>query len=224
MKEMKKMPRGSHSITTSSDNITITRWLDNNFVHVASMIAGAQPTSKAKRWCKRSKTIIEIDRPFSVELYNKHMGGVDLMDSLVALYPHCLRHKRWYFRIFHHLLNVLIVNAWILQRNENKEKMDLLEFKSSIATSLIYTGKNSSQKRGRPSSFSPRAVKKRVRVKAPTELRLDGGAHWPKKTDKSYASKCHLNGCKRKTVQNVCKRCNEEPLCPECFEDFHSRL
>lgn len=152
------------------------------------------------------------------------MGGVDLMDSLVGLYRHTLRHKRWYFRIFHHILNVAVINSWILWKMDpENESLDLLEFKSSVSTSLIYQGSSdSSKKRGRPSlSFQEPAVKKRVRIQAATELRRDGSNHYPAKTEGKYAAKCHLYGCPRKT-RYICSKC-KEALCPECFEAFHSR-
>lgn len=183
---IKKEPRGSFSVTTNTDNITITRWFDNSAVHVASSFLGASPVGTAKRWSRKEKGIIEIPRPASIEMYNKNMGGVDLMDSLLGLYQHTLRHKRWYFRIFHHILNVAVVNCWLLWKMDpGNEKLDLLEFKSSVSTSLIYQGSSATgKKRGRP-SFSEPAAKKRVKIQAAVELRKDGSNHYPAKTEKN---------------------------------------
>jgi hypothetical protein len=68
------------------------------------------------------------------------MGGVDLMDSLVALYRNNIRDSRWYIRIFHHMLNVAVVNTWLLWRKINNVPMDLLEFKSRLADGLVFNG------------------------------------------------------------------------------------
>lgn len=68
-------------------------------------------------------------------MYNRKMGGVDVMDSLLGLYRHTLRHKKLFLSIFHHILNVAMVNYWLLWKmNPDNEKLDLLEFKSSMST------------------------------------------------------------------------------------------
>lgn len=222
--ELKKKPRGSSSVVTSqTTNISIVRWFDNSPVHTASVFAGAEPVGTVERWNNKDKIYEIIPRPYSIELYNKHMGGVDLMDSLVGLYRHTIKDKRWYMRIFYHFCQVSVVNCWLLWKNNpENEKLDLLEFKSSIATSLIYCGASKLKKRGRPSlEANLSAAKKRAVNKAPSELRLDGGDHYPCKTEGKYAALCHLKECRRKT-RYKCMRCNE-PLCPECFFQFHTR-
>ena len=40
----------------------------------------------AKRWCKKDKKFIFIDRPKIIEGYNEHMGGVDLCGMLFEVY------------------------------------------------------------------------------------------------------------------------------------------
>ncbi len=81
-----------------------------------------------------------IQRRFSVALYNQHMGGVDLVDQCVAMYPHRRRNKWWYIRVFFHFLDVIIVNAWHLYLMSGLEKLNLLHFKASVARALINTG------------------------------------------------------------------------------------
>ncbi|KAJ8868148.1 hypothetical protein PR048_031957 [Dryococelus australis] len=121
-----------------------------------------------------------------------------------------------------HAHSVPLASTYASQWALKIKKMNLLRFKSSVATSLIFQGISKQNKRGWPSdnnNASP-AVKRRVVVKAPQELRLDGGKHYPKKTERKYAALCHLRECKKKT-RYKCNCCNE-PLCPECFEDFHN--
>ncbi|RXM37305.1 PiggyBac transposable element-derived protein 3 [Acipenser ruthenus] len=101
-KELKRRERGSVSFATSNDNITIVCWQDNAVVHVASSFTGVQPTDKAIRWSKKDKAKVQIDRPNSMKMYNHHMGGVDKMDHLNALYCQTTRRKRGYMHIFYH--------------------------------------------------------------------------------------------------------------------------
>ena len=53
----------------------------------------------------------------SCERYNKFMGGKDIVDSFIALYPtkkHCTR--RYYLKIFFHFLDASNINAWLQYR------------------------------------------------------------------------------------------------------------
>ncbi|KAL7874879.1 hypothetical protein SRHO_G00058490 [Serrasalmus rhombeus] len=84
-KQMNQEGRGSVFVVTNAQNITVTRWLDSSVIHMASSCTGLSPTDVAQRWSKKEKQMLNIQRPFSVKLYNQHMGGVDLMDQCVAI-------------------------------------------------------------------------------------------------------------------------------------------
>ena len=53
-------------------------------------------------------------------LYNKFMGGIDLLDSLIALYHTKNRPNTWYHRFIVHFNNLIIVQAWLLYRRESR--------------------------------------------------------------------------------------------------------
>ena len=79
--------------------------------------------------------------PQIVRQYNKHMGGVDLADMLIALYRTNMKTHKWYLNIFSQLLDVCVNNAWLQYRKdcfELKEKsvMRLKEFRVNIAIAL----------------------------------------------------------------------------------------
>ncbi|KAL3222190.1 hypothetical protein MRX96_028926 [Rhipicephalus microplus] len=52
------------------------------------MFASASPEQAVKRFDKKTPTTVSIPRPAIVGIYNECMGGVDLLDMLVALYRH----------------------------------------------------------------------------------------------------------------------------------------
>ena len=160
-----------------------------------------------------------VQKPFSVALYNQHMGGVDLVDQCLAMYPHRRRHKRWYIRVFFHFLDVTIVNAWRLYLMSGLEKMRLLHFKACVARALINSGTLQQSKRGRPSGTPP-PVKRRAVTKVAREVRFGTGYHWPKLTEVKNANRCHDAACTRKT-KYICMQCCV-PLCPGCFANFHT--
>uniref|UniRef100_A0A8D8VY63 PiggyBac transposable element-derived protein domain-containing protein n=1 Tax=Cacopsylla melanoneura TaxID=428564 RepID=A0A8D8VY63_9HEMI len=62
------------------------------------------------------------------------MGGVDLMDSLLARHRILLGSKKWYFKIFFHLIDMAMVNAWLLSRRVHGDGLTL--FSQSLELKL----------------------------------------------------------------------------------------
>ncbi|KAJ4930745.1 hypothetical protein JOQ06_025053 [Pogonophryne albipinna] len=218
-KQLKKEGRGACSVVTNAQNLSITRWLDSSVIHMASTCTGQSPSDVAQRWSKKEKKMLNIQRPFSVKLYNQHMGGVDLMDQCVAMYPHRRKNKWWYIKVFFHFLDVTTVNAWHLYKMSGPEQMDLLHFKASVARALINAGSIKIHGRGRPSATPPR--KRRAVSKAPPEIRFGSGNHWPQLTEAKNANRCQDAACTRRT-KYICMQCRVA-LCPGCFANYHGR-
>ena len=61
---------------------------------------------------------IEVPCPAAVKAYNSGIGGVDLLDSLTALFKSKLKTRRWYMYIFFHSLNMMTVTAWLLYKRD----------------------------------------------------------------------------------------------------------
>ncbi|CAI6373292.1 unnamed protein product [Macrosiphum euphorbiae] len=85
---MLKKPRGTYDeCLTVVDGVPITTtvsWKDNKIVNVTSTFIGALEPTKVRRYDKKQKKNVDVERPKIIEVYNKHMGGVDLMDSLIG--------------------------------------------------------------------------------------------------------------------------------------------
>jgi hypothetical protein len=158
---MKKRGRGGYEeFSCKVDSITLNtvKWYDNKPVQLLSTFVGAHSTSAVQRWDRTRKEKIDVECTSIVLYYNKCIGGVDLMDSLIALYGMKIRSKKWYLRIVFHLLDLTVVNAWLLYRRDctgrgmNKtDQLSLLDFKSSVAACLCKQNKEGQRKRGRPS-------------------------------------------------------------------------
>ena len=57
-----------------------------------------------------------------LKAYNNRMGGVDRHDRLVGHHQIKLSSKRGYIKVFFHLLDSAVVNAWILFKTARKAK------------------------------------------------------------------------------------------------------
>lgn len=120
-KELKKEGRGTYdSKIDTNSGIVGCKWFDNKFVHLFSNYFGPEPTNEVHRWSTTSKTRIPVQRPAVVKEYNSFMGGVDLHDMLVEIYRIDIRSKRFYLRIIFHLIDMAVVNSWILYRRHCK--------------------------------------------------------------------------------------------------------
>ena len=91
------------------------------------------------------KETIKIKCPNLVQEYNRHMGGVDLLDSLLGYYRNKIKSKKWYHLIFFHLIDMAIANAWILWRKNKNTEAHLVDFELAITNLLANAVKDRDQ-------------------------------------------------------------------------------
>lgn len=231
-KVLKKKGRGACEESISTDGIVVTKWYDNKPVLLGSNFVGIGEKDICRRWDKKQKAYVNVERPEAVRLYNTNMGGVDKVDFLLSLYRSYIRSRKWTIRMITHAIDLALINAWIEYKQQaellgvdKKRILDLLGFRQSVGESLIYS-KNST-KRGRPSAQEeqPAQKKKKVEIKPLNEMRFDGVDHFPQYDDKKDNTRCKLEECKGKT-HIYCKKCNVH-LCilkdRNCFTIFHTK-
>ncbi|MEI6864815.1 transposase [Flavicella sp.] len=224
-KYLKKEGRGSYDFSVEQNSQTIAiKWYDNKAVHLLSNYAGIEPTDVCKRWDRKRNQRIEVTRPLAVKEYNKFMGGVDLSDMLIELYRIDFKSKKWYMRIFFYLLDMSVVNAWLLYRRVlpvNRAKtLSLLEFKEDVASGLMASVRT---KRGRPSeSPEVKHQKKRVSCHPADSIRLDSISHWPEWIE--HPQRCKK--CVNAQSKIICSKCRVA-LCftknRNCYLDYHQK-
>ncbi|XP_050063055.1 piggyBac transposable element-derived protein 3-like [Aphis gossypii] len=164
-KSMLKKPRGtSEEFITVYENVPITAvgWRDNKVVKVASTYVGEVPTDKVKRHDRKTRTNIEVTRPQCINIYNKHMGGVDMMDSMIGRYRINIRTKKWYMKCFYHLLDMTLVNSWLIYKKLPGNRLTLAKFKEEVSVSLCQQYKKPT--RGRRSSLENQLIKKKKKT------------------------------------------------------------
>ncbi|XP_063384488.1 piggyBac transposable element-derived protein 3-like [Cydia fagiglandana] len=237
-KEMLKasVPRGTHEERiTHFDGIdfSVTAWKDNKIVTLLSDYIGSEPMGISARYDKKQKQKVEIPCPKIVQEYNMHMGGVDLMDSYLGRYRIRVKSRKWYLRLFYHLLDLAVINSWILMKKNciakdvpTKQLPNLGQFRNELADVLCNIGLTYGIKRGRPSNASIEQglqAKKQKGTSHPlpsVDVRKDGFDHWPMIDTRL---RCKIPNCNGTTTWS-CSKC-KVPLClnprNNCFTKFH---
>lgn len=226
-KILQKQGRGKYDFKTDKNKgIIVVKWVDNRSVLLGSTLCGIQPTDTVKRFSKDVKAKIDITCPALVKQYNKHMGGVDTANALMGLYKTPHKAKRWYFSIFAYLLDVTVVNSWLLYRKDceslKQKYMPLKRFRLEIATGLSQCGKESRKsRRSKDSETSTPVIQRPVVERPDLSTRGDCYAHWPIHTSKG---RCRL--CVKGTSRLKCEKCDARLCLTEsknCFKAFHCK-
>ena len=114
--ESKKMARGEF-VSLHTQNINVTVWKDSEAVTMASNFVGPHPTGVCQRYDGKERVYKNIPCPNMVLLYNKTMGGVDLVNQSTKNYYSTIRLKKWYWAIFTWFLSIQMMQAWRLYRS-----------------------------------------------------------------------------------------------------------
>ena len=207
-KEMEKMGRGAISRAYTEDK-GLVAWKDNKVVVVASNAADVEPLTKARRR-KRGQREFTVDMPQNIALYNKYMGGVDLLDAMIAKYRIRLRSRKWYWALFSWVISALTVNAWKLFMKVTTEKIGLLVFIQQVCQEILTVHSQEKKRTGRSAS--------EIKGCAGENIRYDGVSHWPKHVGDG---KPRCRECKRR-CKFTCSKCHVG-LHPECFEKYHTK-
>ena len=143
--DVKTKGRGTYverSATTKSEELSVVSCYDNKIVTMLSNFVGSQPTTEVKRFSKKEKQHIGVSSPKVVTVYDQHMLGVDLLDSLLGYYRNKIRCKKWQHHLFFHLLDMTIVNTSLLWRRTNGNSMSLLKFSGKQSRPSLDSGKH----------------------------------------------------------------------------------
>nr|CAH7761068.1 unnamed protein product [Callosobruchus chinensis] len=214
-KDKTKMQRGQFMFETKG-KLSAVKWMDSKCVHVVSNYFCPKETATVLRRNKTGQRET-VHCPKAIAEYNKIMGGVDKFDQLHERYAIGRRSTKWWHRILYYLVDMAIVNSFILMNTSKKRKGDQLTFRLNLARQLI-NGYSSKKRRNRPVFFlsNKRAV--------PDEVRLsEVGKHLPIQ-DATY-KRCRLCSTKaqEKRTRFVCSSC-KVPLCIQhCFNRFHGK-
>lgn len=193
--EQKKEKRGYYNYSFDKNGeVLVAKWNDNKCVTIATNWDSIEPVNNVLRWDKKEKAKVRVPQPNVLKNYNTYMGGVDHHDWLLGKYKTNVRGKKWYWPLFTRVLDMAVVNAWLLHKFIHKEQAsDLLTFKRQIA--VPYLKCNSGRKLMRCSTVSTNV-----------DSRFDNRSHFLEKRDQQR--RCQNKPCKP---------------CTPCFEPYHNK-
>ena len=204
--DLKKDARGSFDYRISNDGILLVRWKDNNVVTVVSNAIPVYPLGNCMRYSSAAKGKIQVQQPRPIRLYNKSMGGVDLIDQNINAYRVAIRGKKWYSTIVTYFIDAAINNAWLLSRYQSEKPLDLLDFRRTITINLLKTYCNPVDNRAY-----------RLSLRANADYRYDGRNHLL--VPQENRTRCAL--CKKKSPSR-CMKC-DVGLHVACNLEYHTQ-
>ena len=146
-----------------------------------------------------------VKQPRIIANYTAGMGGVDLMDQLLATFRPRVKGRKWWWNLFLNGLNMASIAAWRLHWSVSRpgDVMTQIDFLRELVHAL--TRSSTPQfRQGGPTAPTPNSV------------RFDGFQHYLEKTSQGRCVFCTSNTTKK------CRKCDKR-LHEKCFENYHSK-
>jgi hypothetical protein len=89
----KNMARGDHKVVYSEE-VCVVQWKDNKAVYLASNCFTPEPLGTVSRYHGKEKCYKNVPCPKLIFEYNRHMGGVDLLDNAEKNYAITTRYSK----------------------------------------------------------------------------------------------------------------------------------
>ena len=194
-----------------SGRLMVLKWKDKKDVHMLSTIHDASTKEVGSTNAPKVKPKVCCD-------YNDTMGGVDLSDAFLSVYPSSRKRlKKYYQKQFRHILDMVVLNAHILYQKSGGVNARL-PFILNLVEKLIEKYKEKVQKRkGRPSlgDTTLRLTARHFMTRIPPTPKKE----YPKR-------KCHVCTARgvRKETSHHCVECDKALCIVPCFQIYHTVL
>ncbi|XP_022779646.1 piggyBac transposable element-derived protein 4-like [Stylophora pistillata] len=219
---LKTLKRGDYHSATA-EGITVTVWKDTKDVSFLSNVHSSTGQDNVSRK-KQGGSVVAITAPPVVKDYNKNMGAIDKNDQLKKTYAIDRKSKKWWMRIFFHLLDICRLNSLMYQQcylswnsgpveEDVAPLMDQKSFTSKLVESLCGTY-TSHKLYGRP-SLSPSSISLRALGHESVNVVKCG------KLKRGRCCECSTDTHKKRArVETVygCLHCNVSLCCDKCHD------
>jgi hypothetical protein len=145
------------------------------------------------------------------------MGYVDKGERMAKRYSISLQTFKWTKKLFFHLLDLAILNSYILHSSCQGKRISHKDFRFTLVRNMLaHVG---------PEKEVPRPLSRPPNVeKHVARLEVCGSTHWPVHSEKQLTCcVCNTSGVTR----NVYVKCRKCGVCHcvkrTCFEDYHTK-
>lgn len=225
----KKMTQGDYDWATSQTGLVAMKWKDKKCVHLLSNFHDPNSLTDVERR-QKDGTVKSVKCPSAIQDYNQNMNCVDKLDQLKGSYEIDRKSHKWWHRIFWYLIDLSVVNAYIVHQDLGLPQIKLKDFRRSISQSLVtdafVTGRRKSLHKKRKLSQSPSTSVQLKKHKpfVPKLVRIENSAHQPMRSTRRRCAHCSTKKHAKRTDW-ICSIC-QVPLClgktKNCFQIFHS--
>ena len=112
------------------------KWREKKDITMLTTIHEAVMVEMGKRDILGEK----IEKPEAVYYYCGRMGGVDLSDQLLQYFSFLRKSTKWSRKLLIHMFNLVILNAYILNKRYGCEKLTHDEYRDEIVKYLLAEG------------------------------------------------------------------------------------
>jgi len=190
--------------SVSNGNAMLTKFKDKKTVLCISSIFNSDVVEMDENKKSKSKKV-----PKCIYYYSKFMRGVDSLDQAIQTYRFPHRSKKWWIRVFHHIMEIVIHNSYYIFRKANSEKnFSPINFRKDLCENLLKKG-------------SKIRVEKKDVLIIPKKLKFNEKYF----VEKSYLHHMILADSQRcvqclKKTEYHCQQCGVA-LHPLCFGAYH---
>lgn len=125
-----KLKKGE-TIAKYAKGVMIGKWRDKRDVlYISNKYENAMVEIENKREEKKSK-------PLAILEYNKYMSGIDHHDQMLSYYLHERKTIRWPKKLFFHIIEMLLTNAFHLYNSFSAQKMPFFDFRMAVIKALL---------------------------------------------------------------------------------------
>jgi len=145
----KRKDRGDMRWNREGDTLCL-QWKDNKVVTMLSTLDVGNAYVEVQRKVKENGkySVITVKQPSCIQRYNKYMNGVDKSDQYLSKYNSLRKCVRWWKTLFFHLVDIAIVNGFILFQSHRRLNKDnpalerpktyaLLDFREAVCRQLV---------------------------------------------------------------------------------------
>ena len=137
---LEKIKKKSHEYfyrVNGNKYYTLTKYNDSKPMYVISNFVDVPEEVKRTRWSKEEKKFIFEKFPNTIKKYTQYMKGVDKSNQLISYYEINRKTYKWWKRIFYHLIDVSIVNSFIIFKKINNTSITQKNYRLEIVREII---------------------------------------------------------------------------------------